>query len=132
MDDLIVFLRARLDEDEQVALDWQRHKEALTERFMNDPSRKHVRLRREPVTDARLSEYAYHDRFDPARVLRGVAARRAAIEEYAYLHKRALNPGPHPQPDEAGRFEVAAIMTRALAAEWSDHPDYYEGWRTDG
>lgn len=74
-------IHAVLDEDEQAARAWQRHKQALTERYMNDPRRKHVRLRREPVTDGRLSEYAYNDRFDPARALAEVAVKRRLVDD---------------------------------------------------
>ncbi|WP_113698708.1 hypothetical protein [Nonomuraea lactucae] len=61
------FVRARLDEagaDERAALDWEHHKRILTDQFMNDPRRKHVHARREPVTDAQLAEYGYDSRFD--------------------------------------------------------------------
>ncbi|MEV0149084.1 MULTISPECIES: DUF6221 family protein [unclassified Nonomuraea] len=114
VDDLIAFLRARLDEDEQAALDWQQHKQVLTEQFMNDPHRKHVRLRREPVTDARLSEYAYHDRFEPARVLREVEAKRALVG----LWSRASS------DDRRGGYSL-----RTLALPYADHPDYRHEWR---
>jgi hypothetical protein len=120
VDDLIAFYRARLNEDEQTALDWQRHKQALTEQFMNDPRRKHVRLRREPVTDAQVVEYAYHDRFDPARVLRRVEAGRKLIELCARQWRDDL------RGSDTG-LEIDALELAVY--EWADHDDYQEKWR---
>ena len=139
MDDLVVFMEARLDEDEHAARAvLGTNVLALLKRGKAAP-----RWVPSPEGDAAIRdtdgilrvkfvwalERDHIIRHDPARVLRGVAAKRAALNEYVYLYERALKPGLYPQPDEAGRFEVAAMLTRALAAEWDDHPDYREEWR---
>ncbi len=79
MNDLVTFLQQQLDEDARVALDWRHRRHALTDQFMNDPRRKDVRLRREPVTDAQLSEYADDDRFGPDRQLAEVQAKQKTL-----------------------------------------------------
>ncbi|WP_433252904.1 DUF6221 family protein [Streptosporangium sp. CA-135522] len=123
MTELIEFLHARLDEDEQAALDWQRHKRILTDQFMNDPRRKHVRLRREPVTDAQLAEYAYDSRFDPVRVLREVEAKRQILSAHA--------PGNNPcDAHDASMRSVPCDTVLLLALPYADHPDYREEWKS--
>lgn len=128
VNDLVTFLGQRLDEDEHAALDWRHHKEALTEQFMNDPDRKHVQFRREPVTDARLSEYAYHDRFDPARVLADVEVKRRQLARHARIPvigsawctwcSRGDYMESWPCPD---------LASDALA--YADQPGFLEAWR---
>lgn len=127
-DDLVAFLRARLDKDEQTA---------QATMWEGSGNRADWSLPASATVDTGGDEFyagdrtvaAHIARHDPARVLRGVDAKRRAVDEYAYWVDRALNPGPHPQPDQGGRFETAATMAKALAAEWSDHPDYREEWR---
>jgi hypothetical protein len=126
-DDLVGFLRERLDEDEHQALDWQQHKHTLTEQFMNDSRRKHVRLWRKPVTDTQLSEYAYNDRFDPARALREVEAKRRIVN----LHTRAEDAEGDSRTwcPVCGWREFPCLTLRMLALPHADHPDYREEWR---
>lgn len=117
---LAEFLAARLDEDEQTARDWQRHKQALTEQFMNDPRRKHVRLRREPVTDAQMAEFSYTDRFDPDRMLAEVESnRRIMAEVLADCEAGMLDP----------HGGIWGKTLRLLALPYADHDDYQETWR---
>lgn len=101
MDDLITWLRARLDEDEQDA----------------------------PAVDD-ISE-----RYNPARVLADVAAKRAIFDLHA----------AYPQPQVMARGEIIACSmcgsvddspvdwpcdtVKLLAAAYADHPDYREEWR---
>ncbi|GII84582.1 hypothetical protein Ssi03_25720 [Sphaerisporangium siamense] len=108
--ELVDFLKARLDEDEQTALDWQRHKQALTEQYTADPKRQHVRPFRTRVTDAQVAEYAHASRFDPARVLREVEAKRRILA----LHKEC---------------DARCYIVQVLAVPYDDHPDYRAEWR---
>lgn len=121
MDDLIAFLRTRLDDDEQAALDWQRHKQALTEQFMNDPRRKDVRFRREPVTEARLAEHAFRDRFDPARMLLEVEAKRRML---AWLQRQQA----WAEENNLWAYDAEEPL-KLLAAPYADHEDYRADWR---
>lgn len=134
VDDLVAFCRARLDEAEQTALDWQRHKEALTEQFMNDPRRQHVRLRREPVTDAQIAEYAYKARFDPDRMLADIAAKRRILDEHAIEQTRAVGEGLRVVDVDvcrtcSNKHGVPCLTVRLLAEPYADHPDYQEKWK---
>lgn len=132
MDDLIAFYRDRLDEDERSALDWQRHKQARTEQFMNDPRRQHVSPFRKPVTDAQLSEHAYHDRFDPARVLREVEAKRRILDEHPILTagRVCTRCSDYAEPGEVFREVPGPCATvRLLALPYADHDDFREEWK---
>jgi hypothetical protein len=57
---------------------------------------------------------------DPARVLAECAAKRKAIQEMSWIHG---------DPWEYGAAADAATSTlHALAAVYSDHPDYQQEW----
>lgn len=114
-DDLIAFVRARLDEKAARATavrsdGWYRADDLIRQGF-------------EPEDAALIATDA-----DPAHVLRGVAAKRAAVNEAAYWHDKMLADDPHPMPGLADRVVVARSMLCALAAEWSGHPAYDPGW----
>lgn len=149
MDDLVQFLRDRLDEDERIARRACEYAEAewhLDEEFGETvlwwpPEPRIAEKEREkglPVVSDKWrgqtiesggTRIAPHiARHDPACVLRGVKAKRAVVDEYAYWAERAVK-GVNPMPDEAGRFEVAATMAKALAGEWDTHPDFRPEWR---
>ena len=73
---------------------------------------------------------AHIPRYDPARVLRDVAAKRARIERY----KRAVevggaNPSPFVRGQDNGYAEACLDSIRDDVAAWSDHPEYQEGWK---
>jgi hypothetical protein len=99
-DDLISFVRARLDEDEAAARD--------AAPFYAD--RDLVAEMVEEGFDAEVPEHA--QRHDPARALREVAAKRAILVMYA-----------------DARWDLAREdVVRELAAVWSDHADYRQEW----
>ena len=145
--ELAEFLHARLDEDEQTALEWQRHKQALTEQFMNDPRRQHVRPRREPVTNTQLAKYAFNSRFDPARVLREVEAKRQTTQLHSIVHRQIgwLEDGDEEHAEipvcrkcvpkhsyyerRADVPEGPCLTARLLALPYAYHKDYQEKWR---
>lgn len=127
--DVVEFLTARLDEDEQAAnfivnapgipAPWWSW-ETLRPRYFNRADAEHIA------------------RHDPARVLREVAAKRAILAE----HKHA--PATERSTDDFG-CEICAYdrgdcvlygwgwckTVRLLAAPYADHPDYDESWRLD-
>ncbi|GAA5048274.1 hypothetical protein HNP84_000213 [Thermocatellispora tengchongensis] len=131
MNDLVQFIHARLDEDEQTVLAWQQHKQALTDQFMNDPARKHVRFRREPVTDAQLAEYAYRDRFDPARMLREVEAKRSILGRHERCGSGVgyCDDGGHGWSEADGEPFTGCRDLQDLALPYADHPRYRPEWR---
>jgi hypothetical protein len=64
--------------------------------------------------------------FNPARVLREVAAKRAILAEYASV---AHNDTGEAEPEYAyGWAEGLGLAVRALAAVYSDHPGYDPAW----
>lgn len=125
MNDLVQFIRDRLDEDERVA------REAGTRSLQ-------WRLAR-PLDDAELGdaswlrppEQEHAERHDPARVLADVEAKRRILAECAYWYDKvnASAKEKHPMPDLAGRFEVAMPILCLLALPYASHPDYRQEWR---
>ncbi|GIE30156.1 hypothetical protein Ait01nite_032010 [Actinoplanes italicus] len=171
MDDLIVFLRARLDEDEQVAREASRRKhdgwtpsgehwqwvepdqdqvltlDPVAEECLNDYGRADLRSVEEyPVgsglgdlphfvvrsEEVRTLDAMHIARWDPARVLTEVEAKRKLIE----LHEDVR--GDEDQIDGEwgnGRWSwddpsrTSVKMLKALAQPYAGHPDYREEWR---
>jgi hypothetical protein len=110
VDDLVEFLRARLGEDRSLA------QQALDA----------------PATDVEL--YATWPRqrvpfgmtFDPARVLREVQAKRTILAWAETGAKEAAHESAHSSMRIiAGAFKDSL---KALAAAYSDHPDYRQEW----
>lgn len=102
MDDLVEFIRARLAEDER-----------------------HLRLLDEHLS-GHERPYNLADPTDPARVLRGVEAKRRIVERAERIRENA--------EDFPGRvtYDVAwatAQDLRDVASEWSDHADYRQEWK---
>lgn len=124
-EDLVQFLRARLDEDERMArlaLDqtgdnWRAYYKqivATNPRFGEDPA------------DATTSEVADHiARHDPTRVHAEVEAKRRIVA----LHCDARGGDPScsslDYPEKAEDCETL----RLLALPYADHPDYRPEWR---
>ena len=117
-DDLIEFLRARLDEDEQVARAVDDRSEPWTGQWKVDAGA----LRtyndwvlafphdRQPLRLGLVEHWARHD---PARVLAEVAAKRRIL---GWADSPAL-------PD----YERNYVLT-ALAAPYASHPDFRADW----
>lgn len=118
---LAEFHTARLDEDEAAA-------KAVAGRAWYEPD------------DLRFAHYkdaAHIARFDPARMLREVAAKRRRLERYVeqpgYDLPDGVNEGR--DPDERLRDEGVkdALETevREDAAIYDSHPDYDPAWRPE-
>lgn len=140
MADLVEFLRARLDEDEQVA-------RAAGERNADDwLYRTPWRLRVDPedealamvidadettrkavdVTGWLVNEAARHIvRHDPARVLADMAAKRRVVSECA-----PYSP-PYSDPDDGTPY-FADLILRLLALPYREHPSYKQEWTPEG
>jgi hypothetical protein len=130
MDDLVAFLRARLDEDERVA------QAAPPGPWAEDASHSVV-----DATGARViysvnggtlhpthAVRAHVLGNDPARVLREVAAKREILEQHvpvgggmvclSYCHTRT--------PGEEQAWPC--LTMRLLVLPYAGHPDYRDGW----
>jgi hypothetical protein len=113
VDDLIAFLKARLDEDVKVARDatfWTGGVPEWT-------------ARAEP-------DWVHIARHDPARVLAEVEAKRRIIDRAEFV----ANHGPardHVRALDMTTGASAALrdVLRLLALPYADHPAYREEWR---
>ncbi|WP_406420887.1 DUF6221 family protein [Streptomyces sp. NBC_00842] len=113
MDDLVQFLRDRLDEDARDA-------EAAGDSWYGYEPEQQIAF--VSVADAR-----HIARHDPARVLREVEAKRQLLR----IHRRYVD-----EPDQACLgcaggivWETSCPVVRLLALPYADHPDYREDWR---
>lgn len=111
-DDLIVWLRAALDEDERVADEAPWHLDQREWPFWVD------------VDDERDmdSTCAYRDHFTPARALAEVAAKRRLLD----LHPISSR-GWEDHFCRSG--QVPCQTVRLLALSYADRLGYQEGWR---
>ncbi|MFC4120925.1 DUF6221 family protein [Nonomuraea zeae] len=140
MDELIAFVRARLDEDEQAARDatpgpwsydpgkeWYDGDDFVTmtngQEFVGyggtSPFRGAICITGEAGHAQSARDADYIARHDPARTLRDVRARRRTLDRC----QEGLLSG---DPRLAG-FAAAAV--REMAQRWDDHDDFDEGWR---
>jgi hypothetical protein len=119
MDELIAFVRARLDEDEAAAEKAaQRDGDTWQVGLLWDDDDVHVDHGNRHVAGPLSRETGQHiARHDPARVLREVEAKRALLEGHDGVHRCEW--GEH-RGGEFGPCRQATI----IAAVWSDHPDY--------
>ncbi|MEU0991947.1 DUF6221 family protein [Streptomyces sp. NPDC005953] len=136
MSDLVSFLRARLDEDEQAALAaswdddgsrrWQaHHREQYDGRWvLNDDMDEGVtEVQAQAADDGAVARHIA--RHDPALVLRDVEAKRKLLDEYteARDHEGANYEWIGGWANGLGQ----AVTLLALAH--ADHPDYRPEWR---
>jgi|SRR6185437_3843489 len=126
MDDLTAFLVARLDEDEAAA-------KAAREVASSD-----TELAQQAGPCVSDATYVHIERHGPARVLREVAAGRAILAEHHLTDWMA--PGDHVcfrcvldddelHPADYGWLPYPCPTVRAVAAIYSDHPDYRPEWK---
>jgi hypothetical protein len=130
VDDLVQFLRDRLDEDEALAVSgetWSAFEESSqgTRRVDVDYSIERV------VACTRAWRGLHIARHHPARVLAEVEAKRDVVARYEFACKEAAQPGISEEERET-RLQVAGALQSVvlcLAAPYADHPDYREEWR---
>lgn len=115
--DLVEFLTARLDEDEQVA------RAAGDGWYGYDPEQAIAMV---PVEDTQ-----HIARHSPARVLAEVDAKRRVIAQWEDARSQARNPVSSDNY-RAARIEQGALaeVMCLLALPYADHPDYDKAWRT--
>jgi hypothetical protein len=126
MDDLVEFLRDRLDEDEAAA------KAADGDEIEATPSlwgTKYLTLRGDhddrhtTELPAELSDHIA--RHDPARILAEVAAKRQLLEKYAEVADNDINEMEYAH----GYANAFGEAVRLLALPYAYHLDYDEAWR---
>jgi hypothetical protein len=183
MDDLIAFLRARIDEDEQVAREASRathgdsstptgehwhwveseHDQPMTldpmlDEYVNDGSQVALRsVEQYPTSspwtlphmvvsyaeEVRTTDATHIARWDPARVLAEVEAKRRIIAGRETWHDEQRRAGEDYQAWAEGRAPEKPpartlaenlgpgleLAVRLLALSYASHPDYREEWR---
>lgn len=137
-DELLVFLNARLDEDEQLARDARGADWAMNVRLKRDL---------EWVLDQTWRDTEHIVRHSPARALRELEAIRATISRqvsdhapvetmYGLCCRTCVDWRDAPLAD-GGETEFGIAIphqwpcrvARSIAARWSDHPDYRPEWK---
>ncbi|NKT97299.1 DUF6221 family protein [Prescottella equi] len=132
MSDLVEFLRARLDEDEQTATaatsatfgedpTWTSKDDGTGEQTHGYVMADHTAICGHDGDDVLLPVADHIARHDPVRVLREVEAKRRVIDECAEV----LDVGGWEYDDAP---ELAWNTACSLAAVYSDHPDYQQEW----
>lgn len=142
--DIVAFIEARLAEDETLARAVEGHQ--LFDGTGIIVMKTHLDIHTRSVTlPSHVATYAM--RFDPARVLAEIAAKRRILGRHC----------PASSPDHVYRERIPIYMCvgcgyetsygctqartpdindcpelRDLAATWNTHPDYNQAWGTDG
>lgn len=132
--DLVAFVRARLDEDEELARQaaesgaprWDSSADPLL-RYGLANRRRLAAQGVEGALDGAVN--AHHARHDPARVLRRTARDRAVLDTYAEVADMDTD---NTEPEYAyGRVVGLGFVVRQMAAERADHPNYKPSWNSD-
>lgn len=125
MDDLVQFLRARLDDDERVArgsaqpsLSWQNFD--MDGELRDDANAGTVAMVPREETRAHIA------RHDPARVLREVEAKRALLGTYL---PDATTADEQINEEWRAGSTLADDLLCLLALPYADHPNYRPEWR---
>lgn len=135
MDDLVTFLRAALDDDEQIARaalpgPWHVNDEALVETIYSADDVAVVAGGRwggeAPVFDSD-ADAVHIVRHDPARVLREVAAKRAIADSYDEDEDRVTF-GHWTSCSDSCPGNVIYEVVKLLASVYADRPGYRPEW----
>ncbi|MBM4549356.1 hypothetical protein GS445_06580 [Rhodococcus hoagii] len=133
MSDIVEFLRARLDEDEQTATaavaatfggcpTWTSKDDGTGRQTHGYAMADHTAICGHDGDDVLLPVADHIARHDPARVLREVEAKRRVINGWSDPFGN-LNA----EQADAARVEKARVL-HSLAAVYSDHPEYQQEW----
>ncbi|MFE0088737.1 DUF6221 family protein [Streptomyces sp. NPDC059016] len=127
--ELVDFLRARLDEDEQAA---RRAGDSFRQIGETGVIVATEGDRAEECASANWAGIAEHIvRHDPARVLREVEAKRRMLTSYenAAVAQRAATGTPSVGDLMDGSAHSLRFALRLLALPYADHPDYRQEWK---
>ena len=131
MSDLVAFMRARLDEDEAAA-----SPALTTDRWRADDGCIYADgeiLHREGDPHTPSEAIGEHvARWDPARVLAEVAAKRAILDRYESYLDQAARLRRTGERDLATSGALLAMLgaVKLLAQPHAEHPDFDPAWRT--
>lgn len=122
-DDLASYLLARLDEDEQVA----RQAEAVI-----PDGEGWYRVTQLTVADPEWAQryghaYAHIARWDPARVLAEVEAKRRIVEQHEHAIRSSRE---YPNAVNIASWMAWQEAVRALAQPYADRSDFRDSWRS--
>lgn len=136
---IVEFLEARLDEDEETARDaagWDSsgsvHNEGTWYRIgvnsVIDSSRRTVVFGDGPAPNDSQADHII--RFDPAHVLREVAAKRAILWQArdAEGYYRHMQGNGLPVTKAVGHVDALGLTLKYLASAYADHPNYQKEW----
>jgi len=129
MDDLIAFLRARLDEDEQTA---RATADEYGPAWTADNQMESVRSSTgADVVDEPYTPRHHIARHDPARVLAEVDAKRRILDVYEEVMTKFTESWSPMVPYDrlAGTVSSLRRTLEFLALPYADHPDYRDEWR---
>jgi hypothetical protein len=151
MEDLIGFIKARVDDDERAAVDASQQAASehwrateLDDRSVTDPRRRRVwgvatqqeipralaLCRADVPVGARSMLAVQIARHDPARVCREVRAKRRILDQAEYVLQEADKSAGTPAARVGeGRAGVIDFVLRGLALPYADHPDYRPEWK---
>ncbi|MFI1371321.1 DUF6221 family protein [Streptomyces longwoodensis] len=146
MDELVVWLRAQLDEDERIARaatpgpwEWTRGDGSpwnptadgwldYTGEYLAGDQDRATMFGPGMTPHADAVHIAWHD---PARVLREIDAKRGIVDRYEFACGEAADPAISEEARET-RVQVAGVLQSCvllLAAAYADRPGYREEWR---
>lgn len=149
-DDLVVFLRARLDEDERAARaatpgpwrhgpdkHWRKPGTSwFEEAVFAGPSGKDatcVAGTGETDDPQSMADAAFVARHDPARVLAEVKGKRLILDEYEAVAE-GVDMDSHDLEHSADRSMASSLRgaLKGLALPYAEHPDYRPEWAPRG
>lgn len=118
MDELVVWLRAQLDEDERIAraaggLEWSRPEDPGDPAAIRDSEHERVVCDEGWPSEGQEVHIA---EWDPARALHEIDAKRRIVERYSWLR-------------EHGDTGGTAWILPLLALPYADRPGYLDEWR---
>ncbi|MFJ2279267.1 DUF6221 family protein [Streptomyces sp. NPDC087866] len=123
MNDLVQFLRNRLDEDEHIARTaGSRHKGGSF--WSVEQSEVRAKDGTLIVRHTWPDEGAHIARHDPARVLRNVEVGRAALDHYRAVRRSTEKHKAYVLAEGAVGKQI-----QILALAYADHPNYRDDWR---
>ncbi|MFJ4837162.1 DUF6221 family protein [Streptomyces sp. NPDC088746] len=135
MDDLVQFLRARLDDDSAAAraASWDEDGDRWDTQHQGQWSViDHtddgvIEVPPHAANDAGVAQHMA--RHDPARVLREVEAHRLLLKRYDEPETSPDLPDSMNKLTSGVQRQVLADVFRVLALPYADHPDYQETWK---
>jgi hypothetical protein len=130
VDDLTAFVKARLDEEEfeiKGPPGWRvEHWTAV--RYGDNPSGRNWRIDADGgrcvVDGVPAPDAGYMVTYDPARMLREIAAKRAILARYERAAAVPASVSSFVRGQDRGYAEACLDAIRDLGAAWSDHPEY--------